>query len=68
VANWSSPITFIPAAERYILMPAVDRWIIHQLFSTQAEQLRLARGAPEEFLFAVNLSGTSVADEASCPI
>ena len=34
------PGAFIPAAERYILMPAVDRWIINRLFSLQAENLR----------------------------
>jgi diguanylate cyclase (GGDEF)-like protein/PAS domain S-box-containing protein len=58
------PDAFIPAAERYILMPAVDRWIIHQLFSTQHQRMRdWYAEHPEHFLFAVNLSGTSVNDE-----
>jgi diguanylate cyclase (GGDEF)-like protein/PAS domain S-box-containing protein len=62
------PDQFIPAAERYILMPAVDRWVIHQLFSTQGEQLRTWHAEnPQEFLFAVNLSGTSVNDESFLP-
>jgi diguanylate cyclase (GGDEF)-like protein/PAS domain S-box-containing protein len=58
------PDQFIPAAERYILMPAVDRWIINRLFSLQSENLRAwHKIEPESFLFAVNLSGTSVTDE-----
>jgi diguanylate cyclase (GGDEF)-like protein len=59
------PENFIPAAERYILMPAVDRWVINHLFSTQGENLRswsrLEQG--RGFLFAINLSGTSLSDE-----
>lgn len=63
-----APDAFIPAAERYILMPAVDRWVIHQLFSTQAQRLRdWHHEHPKQFLFAVNLSGTSVSDESFLP-
>jgi len=59
------PDQFIPAAERYILMPAVDRWIIQQLFSTRGEQLRAWHDQhPDQFLFAVNLSGTSVNEDS----
>ncbi|MEG7524140.1 MAG: EAL domain-containing protein [Chromatiales bacterium] len=60
------PDNFIPAAERYILMPAIDRWIINELFSTQGENLRhWSKLHPEKghFLFAINLSGTSLTDE-----
>jgi len=58
------PDSFIPAAERYILMPTIDRWVIHRLFQLQGDNLRAwHRQAPEQFLFAVNLSGTSLADE-----
>lgn len=58
------PDQFIPAAERYILMPAVDRWIINRVFGLQAENLRAwHRIEPDSFLFAINLSGTSIADE-----
>ncbi|MCG6939980.1 MAG: EAL domain-containing protein [Thiohalocapsa sp.] len=63
-----APDTFIPAAERYILMPAVDRWVIHQLFSTQQERLRQWHEEhPKHFLFAVNISGTSISDESFLP-
>ncbi len=63
-----TPSTFIAAAERYILMPAVDRWVIQQLFSTQRERLRRWHlEHPEHFLFAINISGTSVSDEGFLP-
>jgi diguanylate cyclase (GGDEF)-like protein/PAS domain S-box-containing protein len=63
-----SPDTFIPAAERYIRMPAVDRWIIQELFSASAETLRRWHAAhPDEFLYALNISGTSVNDDAFLP-
>ncbi len=59
-----APARFIPAAEHYILMPAVDRWIISRLFALQAENLRAwHRANPDRFLFAVNLSGTTVTDD-----
>jgi len=58
------PARFIPAAEHYILMPAVDRWIINHLFGSQADNLRAWHAAhPDKFLFAVNLSGTTVTDD-----
>ena len=58
-----SPSRFIPAAERYILMPAVDRWIIGHLFAQQGQTLRTwYQSHPDDCLFAVNLSGTTVAD------
>jgi diguanylate cyclase (GGDEF)-like protein/PAS domain S-box-containing protein len=58
------PARFIPAAEHYILMPAVDRWIISRLFALQGDNLRAwHRTNPDQFLFAVNLSGTTVTDD-----
>jgi diguanylate cyclase (GGDEF)-like protein len=62
------PNRFIPAAEQYILMPAVDRWIISELFSRCGELLRARHQRhPGEFLFAVNLSGTSITDDSFLP-
>ncbi len=62
-----SPNKFIQTAERFILMPAIDRWIIHNLFSTQADYLQRwteTKDDKKAFLFAINLSGTSLADES----
>jgi diguanylate cyclase (GGDEF)-like protein len=55
-----SPGTFIPAAERYKLMPHIDRWVITNTLEYAARQTAL-HGATE--LFCVNLSGPSIADD-----
>lgn len=52
------PMAFIPAAERYNLMPAVDRWVIATFFEYAARRPNAARGDT----FAINLSGTSIND------
>jgi len=49
------PMTFIPAAERYGLMPKIDRWVISAMFS------RFQSEPPA--LWSVNLSGTSINDD-----
>jgi diguanylate cyclase (GGDEF)-like protein len=56
------PMAFIPAAERYSIMPAIDSWVI-------GEALRLCQRYLEtrqdgHSLFAVNLSGSSLKDPA----
>ena len=33
-----SPAAFIPAAERYKLMPAIDRWVIRTAIATMAQK------------------------------
>lgn len=51
------PSAFIPSAERYGLMPAIDRWVIRRVFST------MATSALRDTLVTINLSGTSLDDE-----
>jgi diguanylate cyclase (GGDEF)-like protein/PAS domain S-box-containing protein len=64
-----SPVAFIPAAERYNLMPTVDRWVIRTLFSSRSGEWRRmweacqAREEAFPILCAVNLSATSLNDE-----
>ncbi|HEV2610340.1 MAG TPA: EAL domain-containing protein [Noviherbaspirillum sp.] len=53
------PMAFIPAAERYNLMPALDRWVIRSVFAHIA-----SRPGATPACFAINLSGASLADEA----
>lgn len=66
--NPVAPDEFIPAAERYILMPMVDRWILSHLLGRQAEQLRAWHERhPDSFMFAVNLSATTLMDEGFLP-
>jgi len=63
-----APNDFIPAAERYVLMPTVDRWILAHVLSHQAERLRAWHARyPDRFLFAVNLSATTLVDEGFLP-
>lgn len=54
------PSVFIPAAERYHLMPAVDRWVVHQALAVLAQRKHWDR----RDIFAINLSGQSIGDEA----
>ncbi len=56
------PMAFIPAAERYYVMPSLDHWVIE-------ETLRLCQryfesGNEMHCLFGVNLSGASLKDPA----
>lgn len=53
------PDAFIPAAERYNLMPTVDRWVIGQVF----EFMKSTGCEGTNNVIAINLSGTSLADE-----
>ena len=52
------PMSFIPAAERYNLMPDLDRWIIKNVIK-QLSSHPLAQGS----MVAINLSGNSLSDE-----
>ena len=54
------PMAFIPAAERYNLMPAIDRFVIRTAFAALARQ---PRSALREGHYAINLSGASLGDE-----
>ena len=53
------PKGFIPAAERYGLMRAIDRWVIETAFRAYAETLGASRGVE----IAINLSGDSLNDD-----
>jgi len=53
------PAAFIPAAERYNLMGAIDRWVIQAAFREYANGVGLG-GAR----LAINLSGNSLSDES----
>jgi diguanylate cyclase (GGDEF)-like protein/PAS domain S-box-containing protein len=55
------PGSFIPAAERYLLMPAIDRWVVTNTF----RMLTLDKKRVEEHVSTccINLSGQSLSDE-----
>lgn len=56
-----SPAGFIPAAERYHLMPAIDRWVVAKSIAILAEQ------GLTNVLVSINLSGQSLSDESFIP-
>lgn len=54
-----SPMAFLPAAERFRLMPVIDRWVIHKSF---ADLVRLRVIDSRIRRFNINLSGQSLSD------
>jgi diguanylate cyclase (GGDEF)-like protein/PAS domain S-box-containing protein len=60
--NLVPPMAFIPAAERYNLMPAIDRWVIRTAFATLS-RLRADPAGERIDLCAINLSGASIGDD-----
>ncbi len=59
------PGAFIPAAERYNLMPAIDRWVISNLFKLYSEScnpVSAKHTASDHQIYTINLSGTSIND------
>ena len=53
-----SPGAFIPAAERYNLMPAIDRWVIGKVFQLISDNPKVL--IENNYQFAINLSGHSL--------
>lgn len=59
-----SAATFIPAAERYNLMPEIDRWVISQFLVDHFNPPQMAKtGADQPLPYMINLSGASIGDE-----
>ncbi|MBK8970481.1 MAG: EAL domain-containing protein [Hahellaceae bacterium] len=55
------PGAFMPAAERYNLMPLIDRWVVRQVFDYLH---RTGRGGAHEGTYFINLSGTTLSDRS----
>jgi len=60
--DYVNPGAFMSAAERYGLMPRIDRWVIERAFRTFSEMA--ARSATDccQDVIAINLSGASLND------
>lgn len=56
------PAEFIPAAERFNLMPVVDRWVVRQACRRLAHR-RGESGTRDPFTLSLNVSGTTLHDE-----
>lgn len=52
------PVAFIPSAERYNLMPAIDRWVLETTCRYLAKSDRETKQ-----IVSVNISGTTLSDE-----
>lgn len=63
--NIIAPATFLPAAERYGLMPAVDRWVISATLSMLAAATEDTHKSAHEPLsvYCINLSGASLSED-----
>lgn len=60
-----NPGAFIPIAERYGLMPDIDRWVVRNVCRHLTWQLNDRGELPtDDFLFSINLSGASLADSS----
>lgn len=59
--NFVPPGSFIPAAERFGLMPLVDRWVVSAAFASLTD-LVTSSGAVQVATCAINLSGLSIGD------
>jgi diguanylate cyclase (GGDEF)-like protein/PAS domain S-box-containing protein len=59
-----APDRFFPSAERYGLVPAIDRWVIrHLLLEDQGERLQAEMRRTSATHCAINLSGASLNDD-----
>ena len=58
--NLVQPMAFIPAAERYQMMPALDRWVLEAALHALREASTTLCGSG---ICAVNLSGQSLCDD-----
>lgn len=59
-----TPDQFLPAAERYNLMPQIDRWVVKAAFSSLYELFSHRRMLADPGMFFINLSGASLSDES----
>ncbi len=56
------PAEFLPTAERYQIMPEIDRWVVRHALEKIAPLRDIL--AQRRALFAINLSGQSIGDES----
>ncbi len=54
-----APMAFIPAAERYGIMPLIDRWVIRSMFKWLVDN----PGSTEQRCYAINISGQTLGDD-----
>lgn len=57
------PGAFIPAAERYNLMPQIDRWVFEHAL-TYLAQRQANKALPPDAIHFINISGATLSDDA----
>lgn len=55
------PGAFLPAAERYGLMPRIDQWVVNNTLAWMGDRLR--QSGSLDGVYCINLSGASLSDE-----
>jgi diguanylate cyclase (GGDEF)-like protein/PAS domain S-box-containing protein len=60
--NLVGPGGFLPAAERYGLMPLIDRWVVRNAFALLADRAK-SPGLSRLSSCAINVSGASLGDD-----
>lgn len=55
------PFEFIPAAERYNLMPTIDRWVVKHVFEYLHQS---GHGQADSGVYFINLSGSTLSDQS----
>lgn len=60
-----APMAFIPAAERYGLMPTIDRWVVSTFFAGYRDYVQELFTSDGELdcVYTINLSGVSINDD-----
>jgi EAL domain-containing protein (putative c-di-GMP-specific phosphodiesterase class I) len=63
------PGAFLPAAERYGLMPTIDRWVVGTLFARYGKEFReqwetYCKDGQRDCMYTINLSGVTLSDHA----
>ena len=57
------PNAFIPAAERYYLMPSIDRWVVAHALAMIGRNRWSESTSDQPMMYAINLSGQSLCDD-----
>ncbi len=60
--NIVPPMAFIPSAERYGLMPSIDRWVLRNALATMT-RISAVNGRDAVGMCSINLSGATIGDE-----
>jgi diguanylate cyclase (GGDEF)-like protein/PAS domain S-box-containing protein len=61
--NIIPPADFLPAAERYNMMPSIDRWVINTAMGMYNKVASQNGTVGKRMIFTINLSAESMADE-----